>query len=67
MTRDAKIKENNKRVLERMKNPKDTLMTCEVDALWWQPRPINISKIAGWGKKESKVVAFKCIDNEGES
>jgi hypothetical protein len=38
-------KENNKRVLERMRNPEDTLMTCEVDAIWFQPRPVDHEKI----------------------
>lgn len=38
-------KENNERVLERMQNPDDTLMTCEVDAIWFQPRPVDHDKI----------------------
>lgn len=43
--------ENNKRVMQRMQNPNDTLMTCEVDALWWQPRYVDKEKIKRMKKK----------------
>jgi hypothetical protein len=44
---DAKqiAKENNKRVLERMRNPDDMLNTCEIEDIWFPKRPVDHEKI----------------------
>jgi hypothetical protein len=59
---DAKqvAKENNKRVLKRMQNPDDTLMTCEVDAIRFQPRPVDHEKIKRM-KREKENKEIKCF------
>lgn len=37
--------ENNKRVLQRMRNPNDNLMNIEAVETWFQPRYVDKEKI----------------------
>jgi len=46
MMNKDKRKENNDRVLERVKNPNDTLNVIKISSTWYPPRPI-IKKIKG--------------------
>jgi hypothetical protein len=60
--RNDYIKKNNDRVLARMKNPQDTLMTCEVDQIWFQPRPVDHEKIKKM--KKNKDILKNEVDNK---
>lgn len=58
MSKDRR-KENNDRVLERMKNPNDTLNVIGISKTWYPPRPI-IKKIKG-------ALIFEAISPTGGS